>query len=217
MKKIAVLTSGGVESSVLLMRYAEDYYVYPLYIQASFPYEQEELKALKTYLKALNHPNIQPIVIIRTQLDTIYEDHWSITGKKIPMTKEDASVIIPGRNTFLLTMASLWCATHSCHDIAIGIMGHPDFYDQEEVFFAKCEQALSHGMNQKIKIHVTFRNKNKKDILKENKHLPLHLTMSCLISKNGVHCGQCNKCLERRHAYIESGVKDLTSYQQTSS
>jgi len=42
--------------------------------------------------------------------------------------------------------------------------------------------------------------------------LPLHLTLTCLQPHDGLHCGRCNKCEERRRAFAEAGVADTTAY-----
>jgi 7-cyano-7-deazaguanine synthase len=44
------------------------------------------------------------------------------------------------------------------------------------------------------------------------RHLPLHLTFSCLSPVRGLHCGYCNKCAERRRAFDCAGIKDATEY-----
>jgi 7-cyano-7-deazaguanine synthase len=42
--------------------------------------------------------------------------------------------------------------------------------------------------------------------------VPLELTLSCMNPRNGVHCGQCSKCRERRDAFRDARVADPTSY-----
>jgi 7-cyano-7-deazaguanine synthase len=42
--------------------------------------------------------------------------------------------------------------------------------------------------------------------------VPLELTLSCMNPRDGMHCGQCSKCRERRDAFNEVGVADPTKY-----
>ena len=42
--------------------------------------------------------------------------------------------------------------------------------------------------------------------------VPLELTLSCMNPRNGLHCGQCSKCRERRDAFNDAGVADPTAY-----
>ena len=41
----------------------------------------------------------------------------------------------------------------------------------------------------------------------------LELTLSCMQPVNGLHCGQCSKCRERRDAFAEAGIEDPTAYR----
>ena len=42
--------------------------------------------------------------------------------------------------------------------------------------------------------------------------VPLALTLSCMNPQNGLHCGQCSKCRERRDGFADAGVVDPTRY-----
>jgi 7-cyano-7-deazaguanine synthase len=42
----------------------------------------------------------------------------------------------------------------------------------------------------------------------------LDLTLSCMQPKEGLHCGKCSKCRERRDAFHEAGVADPTTYRE---
>ena len=41
---------------------------------------------------------------------------------------------------------------------------------------------------------------------------PLELTFSCLAPVQSTHCGACNKCAERQHAFRQAGITDPTCY-----
>jgi 7-cyano-7-deazaguanine synthase len=42
--------------------------------------------------------------------------------------------------------------------------------------------------------------------------LPLEQTFSCIRPERDLHCGRCNKCAERRHAFAEADMADPTRY-----
>jgi 7-cyano-7-deazaguanine synthase len=42
--------------------------------------------------------------------------------------------------------------------------------------------------------------------------LPLHLTFSCINPIEDRHCGNCNKCAERKNGFAAAGIPDLTAY-----
>ena len=54
---------------------------------------------------------------------------------------------------------------------------------------------------------------HKADVIKRGIELgvPLELTLSCMQPKDGLHCGKCSKCRERRDAFHEAGVEDPTA------
>jgi 7-cyano-7-deazaguanine synthase len=49
--------------------------------------------------------------------------------------------------------------------------------------------------------------------MERGRDLPLDLTFSCIDPKDGRHCGDCNKCDERRQAFAMAGMEDPTPYR----
>jgi 7-cyano-7-deazaguanine synthase len=52
----------------------------------------------------------------------------------------------------------------------------------------------------------------KQEVLKLGSRYPLDLTFSCIGPVAGRHCGDCNKCQERRRAFESVGLEDPTRY-----
>jgi 7-cyano-7-deazaguanine synthase len=48
--------------------------------------------------------------------------------------------------------------------------------------------------------------------MQRGRFLPLELTFSCMRPLDGRHCGDCNKCAERRKAFRDAGLPDRTPY-----
>lgn len=214
--KMAVLCSGGVESCCLLSLYNADYSVHPLYIKSGFPWETQEIKNLETLLNHMRLSNIAPLTVIDTNIAAFMQTEWMANQEKVPRwDAPDKDIIIPGRNMFFFTMGALWCATHDCQNIALGILGHPDFYDHTDTFIQATEKYISLGTNKPIKVHTPFRSWEKEKILAQYQSLPLHLTLTCAKPHAGYHCGACNKCNERRLAFKKAGIEDQTIYQDT--
>ena len=57
----------------------------------------------------------------------------------------------------------------------------------------------------------------KADVIRLGRSLevPFDATLSCMQPREGLHCGRCSKCRERRDGFLEAGIVDPTRYQNT--
>ena len=212
-ERVAVLASGGLDSSVLLAELAQESQVFPLYVREGLAWEPAELGALKRYLAALGSPQVQPLSVLSIPVEEIYGLHWSVTGEDVPGADEpDANVFIPGRNVLLLGLTAVWCSTHDIPAIAIGSLGGNPFPDATMEFFQRFSALLSDALVHPISILAPYRGMLKEDLVRQNSSLPLHLTLTCMAPRGGTHCGRCNKCAERRAAFAAAGVEDRSRY-----
>ena len=215
MDRIAVLTSGGLDSSVLLAELARTAEVYPIYVRCGLAWEDAERTALDTFVNALKHPNVRPVTTLSAPVRAMYGNHWSVGADGVPGAEEpDTSVFLPGRNILLIGLASVWCSTHNVFRIAIGSLAGNPFPDATPDFFQKFAAALTSGLDHAVEVNAAFRDLHKADVIKRFRHLPLDLTLTCMAPLDGIHCGQCNKCRERQVAFARSGVPDATIYAQ---
>ena len=212
MDRIAVLASGGLDSSVLLADEAKSAVVYPVYVRCGLGWEDEEWRALNAFVGALSSPNVMPPTTLAVPVAPMYGNHWSV-GASVPGADEpDTSVFLPGRNILLIGLAAVWCSTHNVDSVGIGSLGGNPFPDASIDFFQSFASALSTGLGHDVRVKASFRDLRKSAVIKRFQHLPLELTLSCMAPTDGRHCGQCNKCSERQVAFERSGVADLTDY-----
>jgi 7-cyano-7-deazaguanine synthase len=114
LERIAILTSGGLDSSVLLAEEAKTAEVYPIYVRCGLAWEDAERKALDAFLNALTSPNVKPVTTLSAPVRAMYGDHWSVGADGVPGADEpDTSVFLPGRNILLIGLAAVWCSTHN--------------------------------------------------------------------------------------------------------
>jgi len=213
LEKIAVLASGGLDSSVLVAELARAARVYPIYVKCGLKWEAMELRALQSFLDALNNPDVMPLTVLELPTTALYGDHWSLSGARVPgADAPDAEVYIPGRNILLLGLTAVWCSTHGIARIAIGSLDGNPFPDATPEFFASFSTALSLGLGRAIQIEAPFRGLHKEELIRRSRELPIELTLTCMAPAGGVHCGQCNKCRERQLAFQKAGVPDRTAY-----
>lgn len=195
MEKIAVLASGGLDSAALVAQQAQRAEVQPIYVRCGLAWEEEEERALGSFLTALNSPNVLPVTMLSAPVDSLYGDHWSVTCQRVPAADEpDEAVFLPGRNILLVGLAAIWCSTHEVSHVAIGsLIGNP-FPDATMEFFQDFGRILGMGLGHKICVEAPFRDIHKGAIIKQFQHLPLELTMTCMAPRGSHHCGRCNKC-----------------------
>ena len=119
-----------------------------------------------------------------------------------------------GRNIMLLSKAAIYCAQHRLNRVALATLAGNPFPDATPEFFETTGRALSLGLNHRIDIAAPFAALHKSDVIHLGVKLgvPLELTLSCMNPQSGLHCGACSKCRERRDAFTEAGIEDLTEY-----
>jgi 7-cyano-7-deazaguanine synthase len=213
MDRVAVLASGGLDSSVLIADLARHAEVYPIYVQWGFAWEATERASLEGFLSVLNSPNTRSPTLISMPIKTVYGDHWSLNGASVPGRDDpDSDVFLPGRNILLIGLAAVWCSTHGVSRIAIGSLGGNPFPDATPEFFERFAGTLSTGLGHLVTVEAPYRGLHKSDIIWQFGELPLELTLTCMAPASGQHCGRCNKCGERRSAFRASNLPDRTVY-----
>jgi 7-cyano-7-deazaguanine synthase len=212
--RIAILASGGLDSSVMLAALAgTGLTVYPVYVQAGLTWEASELAILKRFIRALRMDDIEPLRVLKLPMGDISGTHWSITGRKVPGYKASlASNYIPGRNLGLLSKTAIFCAQTRIGEIAMAPLESNPFPDARPEFFRAFERAVELGVGIKLKIRTPFTGMTKAEVVKRGAGLPLDLTVSCARPKGTVHCGACTKCAERIEGFAMAEIDDPTVY-----
>ena len=82
------------------------------------------------------------------------------------------------------------------------------FPDATAAFFERFEAMVDEAVGGDVQIARPFERYTKSQVMQLGRHLPLELTFSCLSPINGLHCGQCNKCAERKAAFRIVGLPD---------
>jgi 7-cyano-7-deazaguanine synthase len=212
----AVLLSSGLDSTVLAASEARSSRVHPIYVSTGLAWEQSELDALE---RLLAQPpligRLAPLARLSFTVQDLYPPtHWALRGEAPGFETPDADVYLTGRNIVLLSKAAIYCAQHRLTRIALGPLAGNPFPDATPEFFRAMANALSIGLAYRVEIETPFATMDKSDVIRLGIELgvPLALTLSCMSPQNGLHCGQCSKCRERRDGFGEAGVADPTRY-----
>ena len=212
--EVAVLISGGLDSAVLCVELLGDHSrVHPLYIRCGLRWEEVELAAARAFLAEVRHPRLERLAVLDEPIRDVYGQHWSTGGRGVPGSETpDDAVYLPGRNVLLTVKASVWCRLREVGALALGCLGSNPFPDSTPAFFDDLHSVLSRAMSGSPRLIRPFDRLHKNDVVLRGKHLPLHLTFSCIAPVDGLHCGECNKCAERRMGFRQAGVLDQTPY-----
>jgi len=215
MTHTAVLISAGLDSAVLAASEARSSHVHPIYVSSGMAWEAEELTALGHLLLSPAFTTLAPLVQLTFTVRDLYPPtHWALRGEPPAFDTPDEDVYLTGRNIILLTKAAIYCAQHGIARIALGPLAGNPFPDATPEFFDSMARAVSLGLAQSICIDAPFAGKHKAEVISIGLDLgiPLELTLSCMNPRDGLHCGLCSKCRERRDAFNEAGAADPTAY-----
>jgi 7-cyano-7-deazaguanine synthase len=214
-RPLAVLTSGGVDSAILVADLArQGSVVQPLYIRFGLAWERTEETHLRRFLDALP-ADLRPLPLVALDLPIgdIYGEHWSVSGSDVPDdTTPDSAVYLPGRNLLLLIKSSVWCALHGVEVIALGTLKGNPFADSGAEFMSGFGSLVQLGLNHPFEVRTPFAALTKAQVLELGRDLLLEHTFSCIAPVAARHCGRCNKCAERRDGFALAGIEDRTVY-----
>jgi len=214
----AVLFSGGLDSAVLVAEAMREGPVRAIYVGVGFAWEPEErAMAARLFARPPFAGNVDPPVELRFDMrDVFAETHWAVRGEPPAFDTPDEDVYLDGRNVILLSKAAIYMAKNGIARVLLGPLAGNPFPDATPVFFAAMARALSLGLGTPIDIDTPFAALRKAEVIRRGLELgvPLELTLSCMQPKDGLHCGRCSKCRERRDAFREAGVEDRTSYRE---
>jgi len=222
---ICVLVSGGLDSCVLVHRMMQDYSsVQPIYVRCGLVWEDAELFHLREFLASIGDSRLRPVKILDVPMADVYGVHWSMSGLNVPDDRSpDEAVYLPGRNLLLLSKAAVFCCMNDISAIALGVLHGNPFPDSSLQFCRLVEQAVAEGLGCDVTVLRPFSGMTKRQVLELGSQLPLELTFSCMNPRNhlrrapSLHCGTCNKCGERRLAFVDAGLPDNTEYAMESS
>jgi 7-cyano-7-deazaguanine synthase len=212
--RVAVLSSGGLDSSVLLGDLARRRRrVYPVYIRAGLRWERSEIRVLRRFLASLAGAKIAPLTILTLPMTDVAPNHWTVTGKRVPGYRASLeSNYIVGRNLSLLVKAAIFCAHNRIGEIAMAPLGSNPFPDARPEFFRAVERAVLLGVGIRLRVTTPFAGMSKAAVIRRGRGLRLELTMSCANPRGTLHCGACTKCAERIEGFAAARVADPTRY-----
>ena len=136
----------------------------------------------------------------------------------------DYSIVVPIRNAVFLSIATAWAFSLNASLVAYGAhKGDTNYPDCRPIFSKKIQNAFNQGeidgIKKKIRSQVSIwspfqESMTKSDLIKKGYKILGNLifsTWSCYSNKK-YHCGKCESCINRKNAFVQSGIIDETKY-----
>ena len=216
-KKILVVASGGLDSTVALIKCHKEYsHVEALTFSYGANHNQVEHEALK---KTCAKYGINLTTIDLSFMGKHFTS--SLLGGEIPegnYNEENMkSTVVPFRNGIMLSVAAGYAESKEFDAVVLGNHSgdHTIYPDCRADFIQAMSQAIKLGTWKNVEVISPFCNVSKADIVKIGTELGVDFALTYSCYKGGQkHCGKCGTCRERIEAFQIAGVKDPTQYME---
>ena len=216
MKDSVIILSGGMDSVTLLYDKKEK-----IALAVTFDYgsnhASREIECAKYHCEQLG---IEHLVInldfmhkyFKSSLlegaDAIPEGHYADENMK--------STVVPFRNGIMLSIACGIAESRGLHSVMIANHGgdHAIYPDCRASFISSMSEAMAYGTYEHVRVNAPYTYITKSDIAKIGAGLGIDYTKTWSCYKGGErHCGKCGTCVERKEAFRDAGIEDMTDYE----
>ncbi len=221
--KVLVVCSGGLDSVSMALRYTEEETTL-----MTFLYGQKATRETEVVEKLAKKYNLGFEKIDITSLKAIFGKENQLTNDVKVEGEYKKSVVVPLRNAVFLQIAMTYAYANGFDKVVLGshlddctlVDGEYAFPDCSPAFFKAFELAMDMGTfrgEKHVKVETaSLLGLHKRDLIRgsyiKDKEILME-TWSCY--KNGEHqCGVCDSCKNRKAAFLEAGVDDLTQYEE---
>ena len=212
--------SGGMDSVSALYQ-AEK--VYRVVAGISFDYgakhNPKELPFARLHCQSLNiHHEIVEIGF----MDRLFRSDLLLSGGDIPEGHYEElrmkQTVVPFRNGIMLAIAAGYAESMDANGLVIAAHAgdHAIYPDCRGDFMTSMADAIRQGTYAHIQLICPFISMTKVQVAQCGKELGIDFgtTWSCYKGLE-FHCGKCGTCIERREAFVRSGIEDPTTYLST--
>ena len=219
--RAVVVFSGGLDSACYAAELASEYELRGI----TFSYGQRAARELEA---ARELAGIVGLEEHRTAdmgfMAGLYGGSNALTGSGPVPESFDRSIVVPARNAVFLAVAAAWALEMGAGTVAYAAhSGDANYPDCRPEFAAKMADALNlaesdgiaSGARKRLRIRSPYaEGRSKADLLRaghERMGGGIFRTWSCYLG-GSAHCGRCESCRNRKAAFREAGIEDLTAY-----
>jgi len=218
--KVVVLVSGGMDSVAALYHAAsENEVVAALSFDYGSKHNHREIPFARYHA---DHLGIPHQVISLGFVNELFASDLLKSGGEVPDGHyEEATMkatVVPFRNGIMLAIAAGFAESREAEGLFIAAHSgdHAIYPDCREEFMAPMAEALQQGTYVGIQVLRPFIAIRKEDIAARGHELGVDFSQTWSCYKGGeIHCGKCGTCVERREAFLLSGIPDPTVYVET--
>ncbi len=224
MAKVVLVYSGGLDSVCVSAVLGKKYDVYAI----SFSYGQRapcEVRAAEKLVPLLGIK--QHHTVNMDFMKDLYGSSNTLTSDESPVPHSfDYSIVVPVRNGVFLSVASAWAYSLGAHMVAYGAhTGDVSYPDCRPAFAQAMEDTMNLGEADGIRDNIRHPIRvwspyadgiTKSQLLRMGLDILGDLifqSWSCYLDGD-VHCGTCESCMNRRRAFDDAGIQDMTKYAQ---
>ena len=223
-KKIILIYSGGLDSTVLLNSLLHDGHEVKC---LSINYGQRHRREL-THARCIcaAHSVEHRVADLSTLKEFLGGSSQTDDSVAVPHGSYDAPsmklTVVPNRNALMLSVAFAWAISLKYDAVAYAAHAgdHEIYPDCRESFTTPFAEAMRNADWHQVELLRPFLKMTKGDIVKRGNNLyasgpggDMAASYSCY-EGGEFHCGQCGTCQERRAAFIAAGVQDFTRYSE---
>lgn len=219
-KQIVVLLSGGMDSVAALYEAKRNYEVVAT---LSFDYgSKHNAREIPFAAHHSKHLGVRHHIVHLDFMDELFKSDLLKSGGEIPKGHYEGEnmkkTVVPFRNGIMLSIAGGFAESVEATGVVIAAHAgdHAIYPDCREDFMKAMGDAIRLGTYVGVEVLRPFISMTKADIATRGRELGVDFahTWSCYVGGE-IHCGECGTCIERREAFIVSGVPDPTIYLNT--
>lgn len=218
--KVLTLLSGGMDSVAALYVVAGEHEVVgTLSFDYGSKHNAKEIPMAAWHAAQLGVPHD---VITLGFVNQLFTSDLLQSGGDIPdghyADENMKRTVVPFRNGIMLSIACGLAESRGAEALVIAAHSgdHAIYPDCREPFMQAMADAMRHGTYVGIQLMRPFIDCDKTEIARRGAALGVDFSRTWSCYKGGdIHCGTCGTCVERREAFIDSGVPDPTRYEST--
>ena len=212
-----VLVSGGMDSVTALYWAVKKHQVVgALSFDYGAKHHVRELPLAAAHAAKLGVPHVcLPLHFMNEHFESALLQSGGLIPKGHYQAESMRQTVVPFRNGIMLSIAAGLAESRGAEALVIAAHAgdHAIYPDCREAFMQSMAAAMREGTYAGIALLRPFIAMDKAAIAREGAGLGVSFgdTWSCYVGGQ-LHCGECGTCVERREAFVQSGLTDPTIY-----